>query len=248
MAATQENGSSTSTLVVNHHEIMERDREAERLNQKMQNVCLADDSNAPTVKQLKHQHREELACYLDPISHSVGWLQLGKHIFHGDKKLLEKVETLRLSYMGGGSPASAFMNYFRMNTECTVGEFITTAKGLQRGDITKVLQRECQDHSVQIDDLDDTLIDRITTLLDKGGRGIKNWRNFAYHFEYDDNTVDEFQVEVKSKNQDSPTQSLITLIKTSKPTYKLFELSNAASAVGRNDVKLYIDELIPSFN
>ena len=200
------------------------------------------------MENLKPKDIKELQDFLDDIEQPNTWYDVGNHIFHGDQQMLEKVDQLHNAYCGGGSPGSAFIDIFKILSDCTVGEFQTFPAKLHRNDIVKLIEENVTDNNEKFADLQHHITRRISALLDQKVAGIKNWRDFAYEYKYDEKLVKSFHCAVKEKQQHSPTEALLTLIKTNQPQYKLSDFSMVLFESGCNDVKIYINNLITSFS
>lgn len=204
-------------------------------------------ANEPTVSNLKFNHVAKLSSFLDP-DHGVAirnWQQLGNTIFQGDKDAMDHIESLHLSYSGGGSPAKGFLKGLSMRKpQFTVSQFIDLANKHQRRDISTYLVNLNLPPTQQFRELKIQQLDKVARDLDKNIRGIRDWRDFADTLGFSNDEIAEFKLALKEKNQYSPTQSLIDLMKMRYPLLGLTKLKLAASSIGRNDVAQYLGSVI----
>lgn len=201
----------------------------------------------PTVMDLEYKHTQKLCNFLDP-DHGVGiknWLQLGNAIFQGDKDVSDRIESLHLSYSGGGSPAGDFLKNLGMrHPSLTVQKFIDVAKKHERKDVSSYLEGLNCPNGQHLRDVSFVHHEKVARDLDKNIRGVADWRSFADTFGYSNDEIQQFRLAVKEKHQYSPTQSLLDLIKGRYPKLTLTKFKMAASSIGRNDVAHYLGSII----
>jgi len=201
----------------------------------------------PNVSHLQYKHIKKLCSYLD-TDHGVGvhnWKQLGNAIFQGDPGACDQMESLHLSYFGGGSPAKRFFKGLGMrHPTLTVSAFKDIALKQQRRDVTTYMETLNCPPGKQFRDLSHMEHDKIALLLDKDIRGVSDWRMFADSLGFTNDEINGFKLSVKERNEYSPTQGLIDLMKQRYPLLNLTKVQAAASNIGRNDVAKYLGTVI----
>jgi len=206
-----------------------------------------DGITLPNVGDLQYKHVKRLCNFLD-TDHGIGvhnWQQLGTAVFQGDRDACDQIESLHLSYSGGGSPAKGFLKSLSMRYPTfTVNQFRDIAIKHQRKDISTYIDSLNCPPGKHFRDLSFSQQDRIARDLDKDIRGISDWRMFADAVGFTNDEIAEFKLAIKELNQYSPTQSLIDMMKQRYPLLSLTKVKTAASNIGRNDIAQYLGTVI----
>jgi len=201
----------------------------------------------PNVSHLQYKHIKNLCTYLD-TDHGVGvhnWKQLGNAIFQGDPDACEQMESLHLSYFGGGSPAKRFFKGMAMrHPTLTVLAFRDIALKQQRRDVVSYIDTLNSPPGKHFRDLAHLEQEKIALLLDKDIRGVSDWRMFADSLGFTNDEINSFKLSLKERSEYSPTQGLIDLMKQRYPRLNLTKVQTAASNIGRNDVAQYLGTVI----
>jgi len=201
----------------------------------------------PNVSHLQYKHIKNLCTFLD-TDHGVGvhnWKQLGNAIFQGDSDACEQMESLHLSYFGGGSPAKRFFKGLGMrHPTLTVSAFKDIALKQQRRDVTTYIESLNSPPGKHFRELSHLEHDKIALLLDKDIRGVSDWRMFADSLGFTNDEINGFKLSLKERSEYSPTQGLIDLMKQRYPRLNLTKVQAAASNIGRNDVAQYLGTVI----
>lgn len=200
-----------------------------------------------TLSKLKLKHKKRLQSYLDP-DHGAGiknWVHIGHQLCLDDRELSARVDSLRLHYAGGGSPAMAFLESLAIkHPETTVERFRGVAKDFDRNDIALYIRDNKIDVNEQLRNIDHEHLEKITNMLNKHVAGISDWRSFADEFDYSTHDISNFATTVKGQNSYSPTLKLLELLQYSKPTLTLNQFATACERLQRRDVSKYIRDVI----
>jgi len=201
----------------------------------------------PNVSHLQFKHIKKLCTFLD-TDHGVGvhnWKQLGNAIFQGDKDACDQIESLHLSYFGGGSPAKRFFKGLEQRFPLfTVAEFKDIALKNQRRDVSNYIDTLNCPAGKCFRDLTSGEQDKIAMFLDKDICGVADWRMFADAVGFTNDEITAFKNAVKERNEYSPTQKLMELMKQRYPLLNLTRVKEAASTIGRNDVAQYLGTVV----
>ena len=184
---------------------------------------------------------------LDP-DHGAGiknWLHLGHELTRGDKELTNRVEDLRLSYAGGGSPAMELFEALSIKKPgLTVNDFQEVAEELDRKDVMFYIKESLPLNS-QFRNIGFKHKENLASMLNKNVRGIYDWRSFADEFDYTTQQIDVMKQAIKTPNSYSPTLKLFEMLVHTKPLLSLRTIVDACDAINRKDVSMYLEELIP---
>jgi len=197
-----------------------------------------------TVSDLQFKHIQKLSNFLD-TDQVVGiqnWKQLGSAVLHGDKDACDQLDTMHSSYSGS---AKRFLKSLTMRYPTfTINQFKDIAIKHQRRDISVYIESLNCPPGKQFQDLSFSQQEKIARDMEKGIRGIADWRMFADSVGFTNDEIEAFKRALPEHSHNSPTKRLIDLLKQRYPLLNLTKIKIASSNIGRNDVAQYLGTVI----
>lgn len=189
------------------------------------------------VHNLRQDHLFKLSAMLDSDDESYGnYSQLEEAIFG-------VVNTQSSSLSSVNIPAHNFLQaYETKNPKFTVKEFIKLAKSFERNDVAEYLDElDCPETQLRL--LLKPQRVNVAKMFNDKNPAIKGWKSFAERLGYNDIQIKKFDVSLR-RDQKSPTESLLREISQRRPRFTLTELHEKATEIKREDVALYLKEVI----
>lgn len=192
-----------------------------------------------TIQDLRYSQKRHIAECLDIDS---CWKYAGFQIFKNDKSAQEIIETLHSGYIDGKSPAKLlFEVIMAKKPQLTAQKIIDIARVHKRLDIAGVLRQLNLPEGYRYSEVRLAEHSKILRLMDKS---TNVWKYFAEGLGLTRQEISSINSSARIDPSHRPSEALIELVTTRLPDFTLHEFAKIASDIRRNDVALYIRNVI----